>query len=134
MKGSNRAVIVFKQISLRNGQMKEINAKALGKDGQGGVPGRVYSDGVKNTAGQVITSFVGGLAGGSIKTDVFGHSQGGIENGILSAVAETARAKAQGYGEKLKAEREWLEVRANEECDAQLFDSMNLQSGSSIER
>lgn len=129
MRGSNRASVIFKQISLPNGQMKSINAKALGKDGQAGVLGRVYSDGAKNTAGQVITSFVGGLAAGSVQTDVFGRSQGGIGNGLLTAVAETAKTKAQTYGENLKAEREWIEISPNTECDAQLFDSMNLQSG-----
>lgn len=129
MRGSNRASVIFKQISLPNGQMKPINAKALGKDGQAGVLGRVYSDGAKNTAGQVITSFVGGLAAGSVQTDVFGRSQGGIGNGILTAVAETAKSKAQSYGENLKAEREWIEIAPNTECDAQLFESMNLQSG-----
>lgn len=128
-KGSERAAITFKQISLLNGQMKPIKARAVGKDGQAGVAGRVYSDGTRNTAGQVITSFVGGLAGGSVQTDVFGRSQGGIGNGLLTAVAEAAKNKAQSYGENLKAEREWIEIQPDTECDAQLFDSMDLQSG-----
>ncbi|UYL09869.1 TrbI/VirB10 family protein [Bdellovibrio sp. SKB1291214] len=134
IKGSDRALIQFKQISLLNGLMKPINARALGKDGQVGISGRVYSDGTKNTAGQVITSFVGGLAAGSVQTDIFGRSQGGIGNGILTAVAETARGKAQTYGENLKAEREWIELQPNSECDAQLSEAMDLQSGSSIEQ
>lgn len=133
MKGSDRALVQFKQIALLNGQLKAINARAIGKDGRAGLPGRVYSDGAKNTAGQVITSFVGGLAAGSVQTDIFGRSQGGIGNGILTAVAETARGKAQSYGENLKAEREWIELQPNSECDAQLSEAMDLQSGSSIE-
>ncbi|WP_415061577.1 TrbI/VirB10 family protein [Bdellovibrio sp.] len=132
-KGADRANIVFKQISFPDGKIKQISAKALGKDGQGGVPGRVYSDGTKNTAGQVLTTFVGGLAAGSVQTDMFGRSQGGIGNGLLNAVAETARGKAQAYGENLKTEREWLEIQPNEECDAQLFESMDLQNGGSVE-
>lgn len=132
-KGSDRAIVAFKQISLPNGQMRPINARATGKDGQGGVPGLVYSDGVKNTTGQVITSFVGGLAAGSVQTDVFGRSQGGIGNGLLTAVSDTARMKAQNYGEKLKAEREWIEIQPNTECDAQLFEAMNLQTGGASE-
>ena len=132
-KGSDRATVTFKQISLPNGQMRPINARATGKDGQGGIPGRVYSDGVKNTTGQVITSFVGGLAAGSVQTDIFGRSQGGIGNGLLTAVSETARMKAQDYGEKLKAEREWIEIQSNTECDAQLVEAMNLQTGGASE-
>lgn len=128
MKGADRATVVFKQMSLTNGQMRAINARALGLDGQGGVPGRVYSDGAKNTAGQVLTSFVGGLAAGSEQTDIFGRSQGGITNGVLTAVSETAKANAQSYGEKLKAEREWIEIQPNTECDAQLFESLDLQT------
>ena len=132
-KGSDRATVVFKQISLPNGQIKALNAKALGKDGQPGIEGRVYSDGAKNTAGQVLTTFVGGLAAGSVQTDIFGRSQGGVGNGILTAVAETARSKAQSYGENLKAEREWIEIQSGTECDAQLFDSMDLQYGAAHE-
>ena len=132
-KGSDRALITFKQISLPNGQMRPIIARAVGKDGQGGIPGRVYSDGVKNTTGQVITSFVGGLAAGSVQTDIFGRSQGGIGNGLLAAVSETAKMKAQDYGEKLKAEREWIEIQSNTECDAQLVEAMNLQTGGASE-
>lgn len=132
-KGSERATVTFKQISLPNGQMKPINARATGKDGQGGIPGRVYSDGVKNTAGQVLTSFVSGLAAGSVQTDIFGRSQGGVSNGLLTAISETAKIKTQDFGEKLKTEREWIEIQPNTECDAQLFESMNLQTGGSIE-
>ncbi len=128
-KGSERATVTFQKISLLSGQMKTINARATGKDGQVGIPGRVYSDGTKNTAGQVLTSFVGGLAAGSVQTDLLGRSQGGISNGLLTAVSETAKIKTQAYGEKLKAEREWIEIQSNTECDALLFESMNLQTG-----
>lgn len=128
-KGAERATIVFKQISLPNGQIKNLSARALGKDGQPGIFGRIYSDGAKNTAGQVLTTFVGGLAAGSMQTDVFGRSKGGLENGLLSAVAETARGRAQNYGESLKAEREWIEIYSGTECDALLSESMDLQFG-----
>jgi type IV secretory pathway VirB10-like protein len=128
-RGSDRATIQFRQISVPSGQIRGISGTALGKDGQPGVPGHVFSDGMKNTAGQVITSFVGGLAAGSIETDVFGRSKGGIENGLLSAVAATAKDRANNYGEKLKTEREWIEVLAGAECDALLNESINLQNG-----
>lgn len=128
-KGSDRATIRFSQISLPSGQIKKISALALSKDGQPGVVGRIFSDGMKNTAGQVITTFVGGLAAGSMETDMLGRSKGGIENGLLGAVAATAQGRAQAYGEKLKTEREWIELNTGIECDAVLNDSFKLQDG-----
>lgn len=131
-KGSDRAQITFKQISLPGGEIKPISAIAIDKDGQNGLIGKVSADGLKNTTGQVITTFVGGLAAGSIKTDAFGRSIGGIENGLLSAVAETAKSRAQNYGEKLKAEREWITVSSGTELDALLKDNLNLNEGGQL--
>ena len=128
-KGSDRATIRFTQISLPSGQIRKVSALALSKDGQPGVPGRVFSDGMKNTAGQVLTTFVGGLAAGSMETDILGRSKGGIENGLLGAVAATAQSRAQNYGEKLKTEREWIELNPGAECDAVLSDALKLQEG-----
>lgn len=128
-KGSDRATVLFSQISLPSGQIRRISALALSKDGQPGVVGRIFSDGLKNTAGQVLTTFVGGLAAGSMETDILGRSNGGIENGLLGAVAATAQSRAQTYGEKLKTEREWIELGAGVECDAVLSDALKLQDG-----
>jgi hypothetical protein len=128
-KGSDRATIRFTQISLPSGQIRKVSALALSKDGQPGVPGRVFSDGMKNTAGQVLTTFVGGLAAGSMETDILGRSKGGIENGLLGAVAATAQSRAQNYGEKLKTEREWIELTPGVECDAVLSAALKLQEG-----
>ena len=128
-KGADRATVQFRQISLPTGEIRKISSLALGKDGQPGVPGRTYSDGMKNTGGEILTTFVGGLASGSMQTNVFGQTQGGLSNGLLNAVSETAKNRAQGYGEKLKAEREWIEVTAGTECNAVINESFNLQSG-----
>lgn len=128
-RGSDRAQMRFDQISLPSGQIKRISALALDKSGQPGVEGKVFSDGVKNTAGQVLTTFVGGLAAGSMQTDFMGNSKGGIENGLLGAVAATAQSRAQNYGEKLKTEREWIELHPGTECDAVLNESFKLQEG-----
>lgn len=128
-KGHDRAQIRFTQISLPSGELRPVSGLAFGKDGQPGVNGRVYSDGAKNTAGQVLTTFIGGLAQGSVETDMFGNSQGGVQNGILSAVAATAKDRAQNYGEKLKAEREWIEVKAGAVCDGSFDQSLDLQGG-----
>lgn len=128
-RGSERAQIRFDQISLASGRIKRISALALDKSGQPGVSGKVFSDGVKNTVGQVLTTFVGGLAAGSMQTDIMGNSKGGIENGLLGAVAATAQSRAQNYGEKLKTEREWIELDPGTECDAVLNESFKLQEG-----
>jgi len=128
-KGQDRAQIRFTQISLPSGELRPVSGLALGKDGQPGISGRVYSDGAKNTAGQVLTTFIGGLAQGSVETDMFGNSRGGVQNGLLSAVAATAKDRAQSYGEKLKAEREWIEVVAGAECDGSFDQSLDLQGG-----
>tara|TARA_B110001454_G_C12723306_1_gene436421 strand:- start:31639 stop:32598 length:960 start_codon:yes stop_codon:yes gene_type:complete len=128
-KGSDRAQIRFDQISLASGQIKRISAFALDKSGQAGISGKVFSDGMKNATGQVLTTFVGGLAAGSMQTDIKGNSKGGIENGLLGAVAATAQTRAQNYGEKLKTEREWIELNPGTECDAVLNDAFKLQEG-----
>lgn len=128
-RGTDRAQIRFDQISLPSGQIKRISAIALDKAGQPGISGKIFSDGVKNTAGQVLTTFVGGLAAGSMQTDIMGNSKGGVENGLLGAVAATAQSRAQAYGEKLKTEREWIELNPGAELDAVLNESFKLQEG-----
>lgn len=128
-RGSERASVRFTQLSLPSGQIRKISALGLGKDGQPGIEGRVFSDGMKNTAGQVLTTFVGGLAAGSMETDILGRSKGGLTNGLLGAVSATAQSRAQAYGEKLKTEREWIELRPGAECDAVLNESFGLQEG-----
>lgn len=128
-RGSERASVRFTQLSLPSGQIRKISAQALGKDGQPGIEGRIFSDGMKNTAGQVLTTFVGGLAAGSMETDILGRSKGGLTNGLLGAVSATAQSRAQAHGEKLKTEREWIELRSGVECDAVLNESLGLQEG-----
>lgn len=128
-RGSERASVRFTQLSLPSGQIRKISAQALGKDGQPGIEGRIFSDGMKNTAGQVLTTFVGGFAAGSMETDILGRSKGGLTNGLLGAVSATAQSRAQAYGEKLKTEREWIELRSGVECDAVLNESLGLQEG-----
>lgn len=131
-KDSDRATIHFSQISLPSGEIRPISAIGLGKDSQPGVPGTVHSDAMKNTAGQMLTTFVGGFAAGSMQTDFLGASHGGVQNGLLNAVATTAKDRAQDYGEKLKNERQWIEVLQGAECDAAFSDSLNLQKGGDV--
>ena len=131
-KDSDRATVHFSQISLPSGEIRPVSAIGLGKDSQPGVPGQVHSDAMKNTAGQMITTFVGGFAAGSMQTDFLGGSRGGVQNGVLNAVASTAKDRAQDYGEKLKNERQWIEVLQGAECDAAFSDSLNLQTGGDV--
>lgn len=127
--GSERAKVDFNQLSLPSGEIRQISGIAAGKDGQMGIPGHVFSDGLKNTAGQLITSFIGSFAGGAMQTDVLGNSRGGVKNGLLNAVSQTAQTRAEMYGEKLKKQREWIEVPAGQEGDLILSKSLNLQEG-----
>lgn len=131
-RGSERCDISFKQISLPSGEIKPISAIGLGKDGQPGIEGHVKSDAMKNTAGQLITSFVSGFAAGSMQTNFMGQSQGGVQNGLLNAVSETAKTKAQDYGQKLQTAREWIEVDQGVELDALLKDTLNLNEGGNL--
>lgn len=126
-KGTERATITFRQISLPNGEIKAIGGMALGKDGHPGVSGSISSDGLKNSVGSVITNFVAGYATGSMETNLLGNSKGGVENGLKAAIASTAKESANSYGEKLKTQREWIEVAAGTECDALLSESLLLQ-------
>lgn len=119
-KTSQRAFVRFTKMSLISGEIKDISAQAIDQKGQLGIKGKVFSNGVENTAGQLITTFVGSLASGSIATDIFGRSVGGVENGLLNAVSETAKTRADKYGEKLKNEREWVEVPAGTEFNVLL--------------
>lgn len=128
-KGSERARIHFTQVSLPSGEIRPISGAAIGRDGQTGVGGRVLSDGVKNTTGQLLTTFISGFATGSMQTGFLGASQGGVKNGLLSAVGQTAQGRAQSYGEKLKTEREWIELQDGTEFDAVLNETLNLKPG-----
>ncbi|GIL16314.1 MAG: hypothetical protein BroJett040_00650 [Oligoflexia bacterium] len=107
---SGRAQVEFKRISLPSGQFRIVSAVALGSDGMEGVEGKVQSDSARNSVGQVLTTFVGGLAAGSVERDVMGNSRGGIGNGLLMAFAEATKDRAQKYGESLKETREWIEI------------------------
>lgn len=126
---TDRALVRFSQISLPSGEIRQVRAMALGKDGQSGLIGDLKTDAVKNTAGQMVTSFISGFAAGSMQTDMLGGSKGGVQNGLLNAVATTAKERAQGYGEKLKRERQWVEVAQFAEGDVTFSEALNLGPG-----
>ena len=123
---TDRALIRFSQVSLPSGEIRQVRAMALGKDGQSGIIGDLKTDAIKNTAGQMVTSFIGGFAAGSMQTDMLGGSKGGVQNGLLNAVATTAKERAQGYGERLKRERQRVEVAQFTEGDAAFLEALHL--------
>lgn len=125
-KSSDRATIQFKKVSYPNGAIRDIKASAVGGDGMAGLDGDIKSDAAKNSVGQVITTFIGGLAAGSVERDFMGNSKGGVSNGLLHAVSETARDRAQKYGESMKDAREWIEVQAGTPCDAVIQQSFQM--------
>jgi len=125
-KSSERAEITFKQLVMTSGEIKPIQAKAVALDGKQGIEGNVESNVMQTSFGQVVTSFVGGLAAGSVERDLMGNSKGGLTNGLLNAVAETARSKAEKYGESLKEEKIWINVGEGIEFDAVLDQPLKM--------
>lgn len=124
---SDKAQIKFARVSFPDGRILDLQATAVDESGQSGLTGNVKSDAVKNSAGQVLTAFVGGLAAGSVSRDVFGQSAGGIQNGLLQALADTAKDRASQYGEKMKEAREWIEVESGVYFDAVIQQSVSLK-------
>lgn len=112
---SERASVTFRSLQLPDGRERSISAIALGNDGQYGIEGKVNSMAIKNTIGQTLTRFIGAYADGSIQRGQLGASQGGHENGMKTAVAETAKDRAEAWAENLKKEKKWLEVKAGKE-------------------
>lgn len=125
-KSSGRAIIKFSKLSLPDGQIKDFVASVVSSDGTVGLDGNIKSDSVKNSAGQMITTFVSGLAAGSVQRDFLGNTKGGIENGLLNAISDTAKDRAQKYGESLKESREWIEIESGTPCEAVLQQAFNL--------
>jgi hypothetical protein len=107
---SERASMTWKLIRFPDGRSKTLSALALGVDNQAGIEGDYHSDALKNTAGQLIGRFVGGVAEGAISRTPFGSSQGGIQNGLLQGAADTAKDRTDAWSEDLKKLRAWIEL------------------------
>lgn len=122
---SERASIVWRSIILPDGIERPLSAIGIGRDGQIGVEGKVYSEGVKNAVGQTLTRFVGAYASGSLKTGAFGENKGGHANGMRNAVAQTATDRANAMGEALQKERKWIEVSGGTQTLAVISQSFN---------
>lgn len=115
---SDRASVTFRSVQLPDGRERQISAIGLGNDGQYGIDGKVKSEALKNTFGQTLTRFIGAYAEGSIQRGQLGASQGGHENGMKTALAETAKDRAEAWAEDLKKEKKWIEIQAGKEFTA----------------
>jgi hypothetical protein len=112
---SERASVTWRSVQFPDGRERQITGIGLGIDGQLGIEGRIHSDGMKNTAGQFLSRFIGAYAEGSMQKGVLGSSDGGHANGFRNAVAETAKDRSSAYAEDLKKQRRWIEVNAGTE-------------------
>ena len=109
---SERASVTWRVLELPDGRRRQVSAIAVGLDGQPGMEGNVHSDALKNTAGQMVTRFVGAYAEGSMQRGAFGESVGGSDNALKNAVAETAKDRADAWAQDLKKEKKWIELEA----------------------
>jgi type IV secretory pathway VirB10-like protein len=107
---SERASITWKSILFPDGRSKNLQAIALGADNQAGVEGEFHSDALKNTGGQMVSRFVGGFAQGSISRGPLGANDGGVQNGLMQGLADTAKDRTDAWSQDLKKPREWLEL------------------------
>lgn len=108
--GQDRAQIQFQSIADPSGVVRNLQAVAIGADGQMGASGETHSNGFRNAAGQFVTRFAGAYAEGSQQRDFMGNSQGGATNGLLNAVAQTAKDRTDDFATDLKKQHEWIEL------------------------
>jgi hypothetical protein len=120
---AERAQVSWRSIQFPDGRERQISAVGLGIDGHAGVEGNVHSDGLKNTIGLTLSTLIGGYFEGSMQRGTFGASEGGHENGVKNALAQTAKTRGEGFAEDLKKERKWIELEAGTECLAVLNQS-----------
>lgn len=108
---SERVQVNWKTIQLPNGAMKPFSGIGIGHDGQVGIEGNVHSEAAKNAIGQTVTRFISAYADGSMQRGAFGGNPGGHDNGMKNAIAETAKDRANSWGEDMKKERKWVELQ-----------------------
>lgn len=108
--GTERAKVDWKAIRLPEGRERPLAGIGIGEDGQVGVEGDIRSQVLRNVGGQMLTRFVAAYAEGSMRRGPLGSSEGGSENGLKYAVAETAKDRANAWAEDLSKEAKWIEV------------------------
>jgi hypothetical protein len=129
---NERAAIDWKTIILSDGRERPFQAIGVSQDGQAGIEGKVSSNAFKNTVGETITQFIGAYAQGSMSQGAFGASEGGVSNGLKSAVAQTAKERASGMAETMKKEKKWIEINAGTDTLAVLSQSFAFKDPGAI--
>ena len=111
---SDRAQVSWRSIQFEDGRERPLSGMALSQDGQLGITGTIHSDGFKNTTGQLVARFIGAYAEGSMQKGALGASPGGTENGLKSAVSETAKDRGEAWAEDMKKQKRWIEVNTDQ--------------------
>lgn len=114
------ATVTWTSIQMADGRERQIAAIGVSLSGHVGVQGNIHSKRAQNVAGGMISRFIGAYAEGSMSRGLLGFSQGGTENGLKQAVAETAKDQADSYASDLKKEKRWIEIEAGTDCLAVL--------------
>ncbi len=126
-KDAKRASVQWRTLLLDGGISKSISGIALGSDNQPGIDGEVHSDSFKNTAGSLLTRFVAGVAEGTVTRTQTGESTGGIQNGLLTGVSDTARERADSWAEDLKKERAWIILKKGTQAQIILIEGFTFR-------
>jgi hypothetical protein len=109
---SDRVSVKWQTIEFSDGRRRVFTAMGVSPDGQPGIEGAVHSEAWKNTVGHTVTRFIGAYAEGATEHGALGSSPGGAENGLKSAIAATAKDRAEAWAEGLQKERKWAEIEA----------------------
>ena len=115
-----RASVAWRAIELPDGRQRAMSAIGVGLDGRVGVEGHIHSEAVKNTIGETLTRFIGAYAQGSMQQGQMGAESGGVGNGLKTAVAETAKERADNWAKDMRKEKKWIELDAGVESFAVL--------------
>jgi hypothetical protein len=120
---SERAQVKWKSVRLPDGRERPLSAISISQDGQPGVQGDVHSDALKNTIGLTVTRFVAAYADGSMQKGAFGGNPGGDDNGLKNAISQTAKDRADAWGQDLQKPKKWIELAPGTNCIAVLSSS-----------
>lgn len=105
------ALINWRSIIMPDGRERPLSGIGLGSDGQVGIKGNVKSEALKNTVGHTLTRFIGAYAEGSMSHGQLGSNEGGHQNGMKNAIAETAKDRANSWAEDMNKEKKWIELK-----------------------
>jgi hypothetical protein len=112
---SERAQINWRSIIMPEGHERPLSGFAVGGDGQVGLEGNVKTEALKNTMGKTLTRFIGAYAEGSMSKGQLGSSEGGHQNGVKNAIAETAKDRANSEALDISKEKKWIELQMGAE-------------------